>query len=164
MSDAVHVGVYKGRGICLCLVDLFASLNGILGLTLPAEDCPHYQEAILQTLSLVVDDDVPVDISVMPVRHLESICDPHSCQFPKRDLQLLLGICTERPRPTCTKIFHQASKMVPIPWASGILWRMNDRPGCVFCGRGQPLLALDSWIFNEVVWVSIRLHELIILC
>jgi hypothetical protein len=116
------MGVHKGRGIFLCLVDLFASLNGILGLTLPAEDCPHYQ-----TVSLAVDDDVPVDISVTPVRHLESICDSWSLPIPKRDLQLLLGICTERPRPTCTKIFYRASKMVPILSAPGILWLRNTR-------------------------------------
>jgi hypothetical protein len=82
------------------------------------------------------------------------------------------------------RFFYRASKMVPILSAPGILWLRNirsvtqvekyvtddigrlrnNRPGCGFCGRGQPLLALGSWTFNEVVWVSIRLHELITLC
>lgn len=129
----------KGRGMLLCLVDLFASLNGTLGLTSrsrPNYACPQYREAIVHTISSAVDDDVPVDLYWLR-RYATSnqYATRGLCQIPKCDLRLLLGIFTEPPRSTYTMISYRASKVVPNLSAPGGWTSVRDGN---FADAGSP--------------------------
>lgn len=73
----------------LCSVDLFASLNGILGLTScsrPNYTCPQYQEAIVQSILSLMDDDVPVDMYWLRYATSNRYVTRGLCQISECDL------------------------------------------------------------------------------
>ncbi|KIM40319.1 hypothetical protein M413DRAFT_177018 [Hebeloma cylindrosporum] len=87
-------------------------------------------------------------------RHLESICDPRTQPIPTRDLHLILGICTEFPRPTSRKFSCRASKVILSAFVS-------CAPGCEYCGRGLVRIHLSETCWLELLSVPIQGHQFI---
>ena len=146
-SNVVYVGVHKGRGILLCLVDLLASLNGIFGLTLPAQ---HQTRPVHTIKRPSFKPSRPQWTMyrwtyIAPVRHLESNATHVSANF---EIANDFGNTTERPRPTCTNISYRTSKMVPVL----SVFALVDKSWIRILGTPPALADAGISIPNDMIW------------